>query len=102
MATFVLSGSYPGYLVAASLAGLGTGMAYPTLLALVSDVAAPAWRASALGVYRLWRDSGYAVGALGAGIIADMLGVEQAMLAVASLTLVIALVFRLRARPAGA
>jgi MFS family permease len=98
VATFVLSGSFPGYLAAAGLAGLGTGMVYPTLLALVSDVAAPSWRASALGVYRLWRDSGYAVGALGAGITADMLGVDQAMLAVASLTLVIALVFRFRAR----
>ena len=57
----------------AVLLGLGTALVYPTLLAAVSDVAHPDWRATAVGVYRLWRDSGYAVGALIAGLVADAL-----------------------------
>ena len=59
---------------------------YPTLLAAVSDVARPDWRASALGVYRLWRDGGYAVGGLLSGILADLFGIPLAILAVAALT----------------
>jgi MFS family permease len=68
------------------LLGLGTAMVYPTLLAAVSDVAHPSWRGSAVGVYRLWRDSGYAVGALLAGLLADALGMQAAILATAGLT----------------
>jgi MFS family permease len=68
------------------LLGLGTALVYPTLLAAVSDVAHPAWRASAVGVYRLWRDGGYAVGALLAGVLADLLGVSWAIIAIALLT----------------
>jgi MFS family permease len=75
-------------MLASSLLGMGTAMVYPTLLAVVSDVAHPEWRASAVGVYRLWRDSGYVVGALGAGLLADLAGVREAVLAVAALTLV--------------
>ena len=56
------------------LLGAGTAMVYPTLLAVIGDVAHPAWRASAVGVYRLWRDAGFAVGALLAGVIADRVG----------------------------
>jgi MFS family permease len=55
----------------AALLGVGTAMVYPTLLAAIGDVAHPAWRARAVGVYRLWRDAGFAVGALLAGILAD-------------------------------
>jgi MFS family permease len=72
--------------IGAVLLGAGTAMVYPTLLAAVGDVADPRWRASAVGVYRLWRDSGFAVGALLAGIVADMLGLEAAIWAVAALT----------------
>jgi MFS family permease len=72
--------------------GLGTAMVYPTLLAAVGDVAHPEWRASAVGVYRLWRDSGYAVGALLAGFVADLLGLRWAIGAVGALTLVSGLV----------
>jgi MFS family permease len=68
------------------LLGLGTALVYPTLLAAISDVAHPDWRASAVGVYRLWRDSGYAVGALLAGILADRLGVSWSIGAIAALT----------------
>ncbi len=68
------------------LLGVGTAMVYPTLLAAIGDVAHPSWRASAVGVYRLWRDLGYAVGALVAGITADMFGLASAMWVVAGLT----------------
>jgi MFS family permease len=68
------------------LLGLGTALVYPTLLAAISDVAHPDWRASAVGVYRLWRDGGYAVGALLAGVIADLLGMPWAIGVIAVLT----------------
>lgn len=73
---------------AVSLAALGAGtaMVYPTLLATIGDVAHPSWRARAVGVYRLWRDGGFAVGALVAGVLADAFGVRAAIWAVAALT----------------
>jgi predicted MFS family arabinose efflux permease len=61
-------------------------MVYPTLLAAIGDVAHPSWRASAVGVYRLWRDLGYAIGAVLAGLVADALGLPAAMWVVAALT----------------
>jgi MFS family permease len=66
--------------------GIGTAMVYPTLLAAIADVAQPSWRASSIGVYRLWRDLGYAVGAVLAGITADLLGLSSAMWIVAGVT----------------
>jgi MFS family permease len=68
--------------------GIGTAMVYPALLAAVGDVAHPSWRASAVGIYRLWRDLGYAVGAVTAGFLADAFGMSIAILAVAGLTAV--------------
>ena len=61
-------------------------MVYPTLLAAIGDVAHPAWRASSVGVYRLWRDLGYAIGALIAGVAADAIGIAGAMWIVAAMT----------------
>jgi MFS family permease len=81
----LLRGFWP-WVGAAALLGVGTAMVYPTLLAAVGDVAHPRWRASAVGVYRLWRDSGYAVGALLAGALADLLGMAWSIGAVALLT----------------
>jgi MFS family permease len=72
--------------LAAVLLGAGTALVYPTLLAAVGDVAHPAWRARAVGVYRLWRDGGFAVGALLAGVLADAFDVRTAVWAVAALT----------------
>jgi MFS family permease len=69
------------------LLGLGTAMVYPTLLAAISDVAHPAWRASSVGVYRLWRDGGYVVGAVVAGVLADLLSIEWAIGTIGSVTL---------------
>ena len=72
--------------VAAVLLGAGTAMVYPTLLASIGDVAHPTWRARSVGIYRLWRDGGFAVGALLAGIVADAVGIRAAVWTVAALT----------------
>ena len=73
----------PASPLGAVLLGVGTAMVYPTLLAAIGDVAHPSWRASSVGVYRLWRDLGYAVGAVIAGVLADALGLDWAIGAVA-------------------
>ncbi|ENH96773.1 MFS-type transporter [Gracilibacillus halophilus YIM-C55.5] len=88
---------YSLWIVGAILLGIGTAMVYPTLIASISDVAQPEWRASSMGVYRFWRDSGYAFGALLAGIIADMLQVGWAIGLVAFLPLIAGLlaIFRM-------
>jgi len=80
------------------LLGLGTAMAYPTLLAAISDVTHPSCRASAVGVYRLWRDLGYAFGAALSGVLADALGLSLAITAVATVTLISGIVVAIRMR----
>jgi MFS family permease len=80
-------------------------MVYPTLLAVIGDVAHPAWRARSVGVYRLWRDGGFVVGALLAGGIADAFGLLDAIWVVAALTAAAGLVVAARmyeTRPGGA
>ena len=79
---------YPAWLVGALLQGIGTAMVYPTLLAAISDVAHPEWRATTMGVYRFWRDLGYAIGALISGVVADLLGMRAAIQVVAALTVI--------------
>ncbi|MFA5937768.1 MAG: MFS transporter [Sinimarinibacterium sp.] len=96
IAVIALSSSFNGFAAGAVLLGVGTAMVYPTLLAAIGDVAHPSWRASSVGVYRLWRDLGYAVGALLAGIVADALGIAAAAWAVAALTFASGLVALLR------
>jgi MFS family permease len=91
----VASSFFP-WMTGAVLLGVGTAMVYPTLLAAIGDVAHPSWRASAVGVYRLWRDAGYAFGALLSGMIADLLGVVWAIAAVGTLTFASGLVVALR------
>jgi MFS family permease len=86
IATVVVSGTFAGFASGAVLLGVGTAMVYPTLLAAIGDIAAPSWRASSIGVYRLWRDLGYAVGALLSGISADLLGLAGAIWIVAAVT----------------
>jgi MFS family permease len=78
--------AFGAFVAGAVLLGVGTAMVYPTLLAAIGDLAHPSWRASAVGVYRLWRDVGYAVGALLAGLTADAFGLGPAMWLVAALT----------------
>jgi len=92
----VLADGFAGFASGAALLGIGTAMVYPTLLAAIGDVAHPSWRASSVGVYRLWRDLGYAVGALLAGITADAFGLPAAMWVIAALTFFSGLVVALR------
>jgi MFS family permease len=82
----VLGRSFGWWLSGSILLGLGTAMVYPALIAAVSDSSHPSWRARSLSVYRFWRDLGYAVGALSAGIIADTLGLSIAIGSVGLLT----------------
>jgi MFS family permease len=76
------------WLLASVLLGVGTAMVYPTLIAAVSDASHPSWRARSLSVYRFWRDLGYAIGALSAGVLADLFGGQWAIAAVGALTFV--------------
>jgi MFS family permease len=78
--------SFAAWFVAAMVLGLGTALVYPTLLAAVADVAEPSWRGSAIGVYRLWRDLGFAIGAFVVGIAADAVGAQATIAIVAVLT----------------
>lgn len=96
IALVVLADSFAGFATGGALLGIGTALVYPTLLAAIGDVAHPSWRASSVGVYRLWRDLGYAIGALLAGIIADALGLSAAMWTVAGLTFASGVVVALR------
>jgi MFS family permease len=82
----------------AVLLGLGTAMVYPTLLAAIGDVTHPGWRASSVGVYRLWRDLGYAIGAVVSGVLADALGLSTAIAMVAVLTFLSGVVVAFRMR----
>jgi MFS family permease len=84
------------FAIGAVLLGIGTAMVYPTLLAAIGDVARPSWRASAVGVYRLWRDLGYAIGALLAGVTADAFGLQAAISLIATLTFVSGVVVAVR------
>ena len=86
IALIAMFDTFNGWAFAAVLLGAGTAMVYPTLLAAIGDVAHPSWRARSVGVYRLWRDGGFAVGALMAGVIADLVSVRAAILTVAALT----------------
>jgi MFS family permease len=94
----ILSRRFAGFATGGVLLGIGTAMVYPTLLAAIGDVASPAWRASSVGVYRLWRDLGYALGALLAGLTADVLGLASAMWVVAAITCASGLIAAVRMR----
>ncbi len=91
-----LTGSFAGFAGGEALLGLGTAMVYPTLLAAIGDVAHPSWRASSVGVYRLWRDLGYAIGALVSGMTADAFGLKPAIWLIAALTFASGLVAAMR------
>ncbi|WP_236593363.1 MFS transporter [Paenarthrobacter ureafaciens] len=83
---FAFAHDFGPWLAAAIILGLGTALVYPTLLAAIGDVAHPIWRARSVGVYRLWRDGGFAVGALLSGVLADLYGIPAAVAVVAAIT----------------
>lgn len=86
IALIALGRSFGVWAAAAVGLGVGTAMVYPTLLAAVGDVAHPSWRASAVGTYRLWRDLGFAVGAVVTGVVADLTDARTAIWVVAAIT----------------
>jgi MFS family permease len=86
IASIAATSGFAAWTLGAALLGVGTAMVYPTLLAAIGDVAHPSWRARSVGIYRLWRDGGFAVGAILAGVIADAAGITAAIWAVAALT----------------
>jgi MFS family permease len=98
IAVVLLASGMRAATLGAVLLGLGTAMAYPTLLAAIGDVTHPSCRASAVGVYRLWRDLGYAFGAALSGVLADALGLSLAITAVAIVTLMSGIVVAIRMR----
>ncbi|TDT86044.1 putative MFS family arabinose efflux permease [Arthrobacter sp. AG258] len=98
LAVIASAHAFAPWLAAAVVLGLGTAMVYPTLLAAIGDVAHPGWRARSVGVYRLWRDAGFAVGALLSGVLADLYGIPAAIAAVAVLTALSGLVVAARMR----
>ena len=97
----ILFDTFAWFVVAAVLLGVGTAMVYPTLLAAIGDIVNPAWRASTVGVYRFWRDMGYAFGALLSGVIADIFGAANAIWSVAVLTFLSGMIVALRFRSLG-
>ena len=96
LALIAIGETFSWWLAASALLGAGTAMVYPTLLAAIGDVAHPLWRARAVGVYRLWRDSGYAAGAIVGGVAADLWGLRAAVWAAAAITVVSGLVVAAR------
>jgi MFS family permease len=98
IAGVALARGFAGFAGGSVVLGLGTAMVYPTLLAAIGDIAAPRWRASAVGVYRFWRDLGYAIGALIAGITADVLGLSGALWTIATITFASGVVVAVRMR----
>ncbi len=96
IAAIAVGRGFAGFAAGAVLLGLGTAMVYPTLLAAIGDVAHPSWRASSVGVYRFWRDLGYAIGAVIAGATADALGLAAAVWLVAAITFASGLVVMVR------
>jgi MFS family permease len=79
----LFANSMYGWIAGMALLGIGTALVYPTLLAVISDIAHPKWRASSLGVYRFWRDLGFVFGAIGVGSVADIFGAGIAIHSVA-------------------
>ena len=96
LALIATGGTFAWWLAAGALLGAGTAMVYPTLLAVIGDVAHPLWRARSVGVYRLWRDGGYAVGAVVGGVAADLWGLRAAVWSAAAITVVSAVVVAIR------
>lgn len=96
LAVIALGDGFASWAAGTVLLGAGTAMVYPTLLAVVGDVAHPAWRGRAVGVYRVWRDLGYAVGAVLGGIVADLMGLHAAVGVAAAVSAVSALIVAVR------
>jgi MFS family permease len=94
--SFILAGSFYYYLLVCITLGFGTAMVYPIFLATIADYTNPADRPQSLGTFRLWRDLGYAIGALITGLIADLLGLNYPIIIIGAVTLASAFILLLR------
>ena len=92
----IWAGSFEHFILLSSLLGLGTAMVYPTFLATIAQYSYPAQRAKSLGIFRFWRDMGYAIGAILTGVIADLLGVNASLICIGLLTLLSAFIIHYR------
>ena len=92
----IFANSFIQFTLLSILLGIGTAVVYPTFLATIADYTHPEQRANSIGVFRLWRDSGYAIGAILTGITADFLGVMSAVLLIGLLTLISSFIIQLR------
>jgi MFS family permease len=99
LALMATADAFAPWVVGAVVIGIGTALVYPTLIAAVGDVAHPRWRATAVGVYRLWRDTGYVVGALLGGVVADVFDLRAAVWVVAILSVISGVVVAIRMHP---
>jgi len=88
--------TFTPWVISVFLLGVGTAMVYPTLLAAIGDVADPRWRASSVGTYRFWRDSGFVLGAIVSGVVADALGLRTAIFVVACITMLSGVIVAVR------
>jgi predicted MFS family arabinose efflux permease len=93
---FLFAGSIIHYIILAAVLGWGTAMVYPTFLATVAENTHPQDRAKSIGIFRLWRDLGYAIGAILTGLIADSFGIDISILAIGVLTMLSAVVIAVR------
>jgi len=99
---FVVLSGFAWWIMESIVLGAGTALVYPTLLAAIGDAARTPDRATSIGIYRLWRDSGYAVGAIVTGVIADAAGFPAAIITVAVLTALSGILVALRMRESAA
>ena len=90
---------YP-FLILSAILGIGTALVYPTFLAGIAAYTNPSQRAESIGVFRLWRDLGYALGAILTGVIADLLGINYSIMVIAMITIISSLIIRFRMDPA--
>jgi predicted MFS family arabinose efflux permease len=93
---FLFASSMTHYVVLSAVLGWGTAMVYPTFLATVAEHTHPQDRANSIGIFRLWRDLGYAIGAIITGLIADSFGIDSSILAIGALTIISAGVIAVR------
>lgn len=99
----LFAGSFTHYMILAVALGFGTALVYPTFLATIAEFTHPVDRAQSLGIFRFWRDLGYAIGAILTGILADLLGLQMPVLVIGVLTILSAavIIIRMREIPAG-
>jgi MFS family permease len=101
LVALIFAQSFTHFIIIASILGLGTALVYPTFLATVAENTNPSDRAHSVGIFRLWRDMGYAIGAILTGIIADFFGMPTSILIIGLLTIIAALIIQIRMKCGG-